>query len=154
MINQKIRSTTDLPVVNIWGDRKVLRTEVVRVQRNDEIWHCGYVTLRADHPLTGLYISQDKSSWCRDSYCIDEFVKVHGGITAHGLDDEGNLCLGFDCNHDDDDESGINKDASYAIKETESLASQLTDPNVIEDAMHDSISDLESQLEYLNSIRK
>jgi hypothetical protein len=151
---KNVRSTTDIPVVNIWGDRKVLRTEVVRIQRNDQIWHCGYVTLRADHPLTGLYISQDNPSWRRDSYCIDEFVKVHGGITYHVIDDEGNLCLGFDCNHLDDDESGINKDASYAIKETESLATQLTDPNIIEAAMHLSISDLESKLEYLNSIRK
>jgi hypothetical protein len=64
---KNVRSTTDIPVVNKWGDRKVLRTEVVRIQRNDDVWHCGYVTLRADHPLTGLYISQDNPSWRRDS---------------------------------------------------------------------------------------
>tara|TARA_R100000005_G_C4955589_1_gene174255 strand:- start:152 stop:610 length:459 start_codon:yes stop_codon:yes gene_type:complete len=151
---KNVKSTTQIPVVNKWGDRKVLRTKVVRIQRHGEIWHCGYVTLSADHPLTGLYISQDNGSWRRDSYCIDQFVEVHGGITYHVIDDEGNLCLGFDCDHYGDDESGINKDASYAIKETESLASQLTDPNIIESAMQNGISDLESQLEYLKSISK
>tara|TARA_A100001515_G_scaffold144881_1_gene150520 strand:+ start:87 stop:545 length:459 start_codon:yes stop_codon:yes gene_type:complete len=151
---KNIRSTTDIPVVNKWGDRKVLKTEVVRIQRNDQIWHCGYVTLKADHPLTRLYISSANADWCRDASCIDGYVHVHGGITAHGLDDEGNLCLGFDLNHYKDEDSGVNKDASYAIKETESLATQLTDPNIIEAAMHISISDLESKLEYLNNIRK
>ena len=151
---KNLKSITQIPVVNKWGDRKVLRTKVVRIQRHGEIWHCGYVTLSANHPLTGLYISQDDGGWRRDSYCIDEFIKVHGGITYHVIDDEGNLRLGFDCNHCDDDESGINDDASYAIKETESLASQLTDPNIIKAAMQNCISDLESKLEYLKSFRK
>lgn len=150
---KKIRSTTDIPVVNKWGDRKVLRTEVVRIQRNDDVWHCGYVTLKADHPLTKLYTSTANADWCRDAYCIDDFVQVHGGITAHGLDDKGNLCLGFDLNHYKDEDSGVNKDASYAIKETESLASQLTDPNVIEDALQDRWGYLEEELEYLKSIK-
>ena len=55
-------------------------------------------------------------------------INVHGGITYdHYSDEDNTLTLGFDCNHYMDDmEGGINKDASYVVKETKFLATQLS----------------------------
>jgi|14_taG_2_1085336.scaffolds.fasta_scaffold02561_2 hypothetical protein len=156
MKNNKVNSNTKIPVVNKWGDRKVLGAHVIRYQRQaggmyyteEYIWHCGYVTLKSNHPFVHIYMQNDL-----DNDSIDDYVKVHGGITFSKRDEYGNLTVGFDLNKNDDDESGINDDASYAIKETESLATQLTDPKIIESALSYQRSKLERQLLSLNQFK-
>ena len=156
MKNNKVNSNTKIPVVNKWGDRKVLSAHVIRYQRQqggrynpeEYIWHCGYVTLKSDHPFVLIYMQNDL-----DNDSIDGFVKVHGGITFSKRDEYGNLTVGFDLNKGDDDESGINDDASYAIKETESLATQLTDPQIIDYALSYETNKLEQQLSSLKQFK-
>ena len=156
MKNKRVNSNTKIPVVNKWGDRKVLGAHVIRYQRQEGgrynpeeyIWHCGYVTLKRDHPFVQIYMQHDL-----DDYSIERYVEVHGGITFSKRDEHDNLTVGFDLNKGDDDESGINDDASYAIKETESLATQLTDPQIIESALCHERSKLERKLSSLNQFK-
>ena len=137
-----LSSTTTYPIINKWGDKKIMRLHAVRHDKYGEVCHCGYVDLHEKHPFTKFYLEHDRD--------IINQLNVHGGITYdHYSKKDKTLTLGFDCNHYMDDmDGGINKDASYVIKETKFLADQLSE-DVVKSYVVDEIKHLESQIKKL-----
>ena len=137
-----LSSTTTYPIINKWGDKKIMRLHAVRHDKYGEVWHCGYVDLHEKHPFTKFYLEHDRD--------IINQLNVHGGITYDPYSKKDKtLTLGFDCNHYMDDmDGGINKDASYVIKETKFLADQLSE-DVVKSYVVDEIKHLESQIKKL-----
>ena len=137
------KSTTTFPIINTWGDRKIMRLHAIRHDKYGQVWHCGYVTLHKNHPVTKFYL------YNRD--VINE-INVHGGITYdHYSNEDETLTLGFDCNHYMDDmEGGINKDASYVVKETKFLADQLSG-DIIKVYVANEVKRLQDEIKTLRS---
>jgi len=137
-------TTTTIPIINKWGDKKIMRLHATRFDKYGDVWHCGYVTLHEKHPFTKFYLEQDRD--------IINMLSVHGGVTYdHYSKEDKTLTIGFDLHHYlDDMEGGVNKDASYAIKETKLLAKELSS-DIVKRYVADEIKRLEFEIKKLRS---
>lgn len=92
------------------------------IQRNDLGSWCGYVVIPKSYPAFD-----------------EEYIKCHGGVTYHALNNDGDMVIGFDCAHSGDLIPSLTKinyelfgdsyyeyrDKQYVIDEVNSMVKQI-----------------------------